>query len=117
MRKKAGRRSASATPRPRKAQCCTGLHVLHKSGPRPDLAHQFINFMLEGKNAAELTNLIGSGNPNRAALPYIDPKSPPTRRCFRMRKDSSSWKCFARWIGSSTGVVADLDRDQGAVTK
>jgi len=47
--------------------------VLHKSGPRPDLAHHFINFMLEGRNSAELTNLIGSGNPNRDALKYIDP--------------------------------------------
>ncbi len=48
--------------------------VLHKSGPRPDLAHRFINFMLEGRNAAELTNLIGSGNPNRAARAYIRPE-------------------------------------------
>lgn len=48
--------------------------VLHKSGPRPDLAHKFINFMLEGENSAELTNLIGAGNPNVAALPYIKPE-------------------------------------------
>jgi spermidine/putrescine transport system substrate-binding protein len=48
--------------------------VLHKSGPRPDLALRFINFMLDGKNAAELTNLIGSGNPNRDALRYIRPE-------------------------------------------
>ncbi|MBL8499642.1 MAG: spermidine/putrescine ABC transporter substrate-binding protein, partial [Nitrosomonas sp.] len=41
--------------------------VLHKSGKHPDLAHQFINFMLDGRNSAELTNLIGSGNPNVAA--------------------------------------------------
>jgi spermidine/putrescine transport system substrate-binding protein len=47
--------------------------VLHKSGPRPDLAHRFIDFMLEGRNSAELTNLIGSGNPNRDALQYIKP--------------------------------------------
>lgn len=45
--------------------------VLHKSGPRPDLAHRFINYMLDGKNSAELTNLIGSGNPNLAARQYI----------------------------------------------
>nr|WP_036575479.1 spermidine/putrescine ABC transporter substrate-binding protein [Nitrosospira briensis] len=45
--------------------------VLHRSGSRPDLAHQFINFMLEGKNSAELTNLIGSGNPNMDAIQYI----------------------------------------------
>jgi spermidine/putrescine transport system substrate-binding protein len=48
--------------------------VLHKSGPRPDLAHRFINFILEGRNSAELTNLIGSGNPNRDALQYINPE-------------------------------------------
>ena len=46
--------------------------VLHKSGPRPDLAYQFINFMLEGQNSAELSNMIGSGNANAAAMPYID---------------------------------------------
>ncbi len=48
--------------------------VLHKTGLRPDLAHQFINFMLVGENAAELTNLIGSGNPNQQAIPFIYPE-------------------------------------------
>ncbi|HXZ96528.1 MAG TPA: spermidine/putrescine ABC transporter substrate-binding protein [Burkholderiales bacterium] len=48
--------------------------VIHKSGPRPDLAHKFINFMLEGQNSAELTNLIGAGNPNAAALPFVKPE-------------------------------------------
>jgi spermidine/putrescine transport system substrate-binding protein len=46
----------------------------HKGAPRPDLAHKFINFMLEGKNAAGLTNELGSGNPNQDALRHIDPK-------------------------------------------
>jgi spermidine/putrescine transport system substrate-binding protein len=48
--------------------------VLHKSGPRPDLALEFINFMLEGSNSAELTNLIGSGNPNLDAVRFIRPE-------------------------------------------
>ena len=48
--------------------------VIHKSAPRPDLAHKFINFMLDGKNAADLTNLIGSGNPNAEALKSIKPE-------------------------------------------
>jgi spermidine/putrescine transport system substrate-binding protein len=30
--------------------------------------------MLEGKNSAELTNLIGSGNPNLEAIKYIKPE-------------------------------------------
>jgi len=47
--------------------------VIHKSAPRPDLALKFMNFMLEGKNAAELTNLIGSGNPNLQAMQFIKP--------------------------------------------
>jgi len=46
--------------------------VLHRTGPRPDLAYQFINFMLVGRNAAQLSNMIGSGNVNAAAMPYID---------------------------------------------
>jgi len=45
--------------------------VIQKSAPRTDLALKFINFMLEGQNSAELTNLIGSGNPNTAAVQYI----------------------------------------------
>jgi spermidine/putrescine transport system substrate-binding protein len=47
--------------------------VIHKTGPRLDLAHRFIDFMLEGANSAELTNLIGSGNPNREAMRYVRP--------------------------------------------
>jgi spermidine/putrescine transport system substrate-binding protein len=48
--------------------------VLHKTGPRPDLAYEFINYMLVGKHAAELSNMIGSGNPNAAAMPFIEPQ-------------------------------------------
>jgi spermidine/putrescine transport system substrate-binding protein len=48
--------------------------VLHKSGRRPDLAHQFIDFMLVGANAADVSNLVGAGNPNAAAMPYITPE-------------------------------------------
>jgi spermidine/putrescine transport system substrate-binding protein len=47
--------------------------VIHKNAPRPDLALKFINFMLDGRNSAELTNLIGSGNPNMDAMKYIKP--------------------------------------------
>ena len=46
--------------------------VMHKSGPQPELAYQFMNFMLEGRNSAELSNMIGSGNANAAAMEFID---------------------------------------------
>jgi spermidine/putrescine transport system substrate-binding protein len=48
--------------------------VLHTSGRRPDLAHRFIDFMLEGSNAADVSNLIGAGNTNAAATPHILPE-------------------------------------------
>jgi spermidine/putrescine transport system substrate-binding protein len=48
--------------------------VIEKNAARPDLALKFMNFILEGRNSAELTNLIGSGNPNVAALPFIKPE-------------------------------------------
>ncbi len=47
--------------------------VIHKAAPRPDMAHQFIDFMLDGRNAAEITNALGAGNPNLAARPFIQP--------------------------------------------
>lgn len=56
--------------------------VLAKGAPRPDLAHQFINFMLEGRNSAELTNMIGSGNPNQDALRYIKPEIRANKAVF-----------------------------------
>lgn len=48
--------------------------VIHRSAPRPELAHRFIDFMLDGRNAAEITNMIGAGNPNAAARKYIRPE-------------------------------------------
>lgn len=48
--------------------------VIHRSGARPDLAHKFIDFMLEGENAADVSNLIGAGNTNAAAMPHIRPE-------------------------------------------
>lgn len=48
--------------------------VLHRSGPHPELAHRFIDFMLDGDNAADVSNLIGAGNPNAAATTMIRPE-------------------------------------------
>ncbi|PWT71964.1 MAG: spermidine/putrescine ABC transporter substrate-binding protein [Proteobacteria bacterium] len=56
--------------------------VIAKGAPRPDLAHLFINFMLEGRNSADLTNMIGSGNPNQAALQYIKPEIKQIKAIF-----------------------------------
>jgi len=56
--------------------------VITRDAPRPDLAHQFINFMLDGKNSAELTNMLGSGNPNTAAMEFINPEIKAMKEVF-----------------------------------
>ncbi|MFB0936845.1 MAG: spermidine/putrescine ABC transporter substrate-binding protein [Propionivibrio sp.] len=61
--------------------------VIHKSSRRPDLAHRFIDFMLNGENAADVSNLIGAGNPNAAAVPYIRPEIAGERAIFPTSAD------------------------------
>jgi spermidine/putrescine transport system substrate-binding protein len=56
--------------------------VLHRSGRRPDLAHQFIEFWLEGTAPAELTNTIGAGNANRVAMQWVKPEIAANRALF-----------------------------------
>ncbi|MDQ3386615.1 MAG: spermidine/putrescine ABC transporter substrate-binding protein [Actinomycetota bacterium] len=43
-----------------------------KSVENPDLAHEFINYILAKKPGAELTNYTYYGTPNEAAIPMID---------------------------------------------
>ncbi len=40
--------------------------------PHPDLAHKFIDFLLEAKNGAQLSNHTYYASPNAAARPYLD---------------------------------------------
>jgi spermidine/putrescine transport system substrate-binding protein len=56
--------------------------VIAKDAPRPDLAHQFIDFMLEGRNSADLTNIIGSLNPNKDAVQHITPEIKAIKAIF-----------------------------------
>jgi spermidine/putrescine-binding protein len=89
--KKAGRKFRIVSSIPKEgAVLALDSMVLHKSGPRPDLAHRFINFMLDGHNSAELTNLIGSGNPNRDALQYINPEIAQNPAVFPDRATSAA---------------------------
>ena len=56
--------------------------VVMKSSENKDAAFQFINFMLDGRNSAELTNMLGSGNPNKAAMAFIDPEIKAMKAVF-----------------------------------
>ena len=71
--------------------------------------------MLDGENSAELSNLIGSGNPNAAAMPYIDDGGAgTTRRCFPTPREQKKLRDAEG--PAAQGAPADeplLDRDQG----
>jgi spermidine/putrescine transport system substrate-binding protein len=45
--------------------------VIPRSAKNKALAHQFINFMMDGKAASGVTNDVGAGNPNAAAAAFI----------------------------------------------
>jgi putrescine transport system substrate-binding protein len=46
--------------------------AIPKGAPHPNNAMQFMNYILEPKVGAALTNYVSYGSPNKAATPYID---------------------------------------------
>jgi putrescine transport system substrate-binding protein len=48
--------------------------LIPKDAPHPRNAHRFLEFMLQPKVIAEVTNDIHYGNDNKAADPYVDPQ-------------------------------------------
>jgi len=47
--------------------------VMPAGAPHPAAAHRFINYMLEPRVVAAVTNVTHYGNNNRDADPYVDP--------------------------------------------
>jgi putrescine transport system substrate-binding protein len=47
--------------------------LIPASAPHPEAAHRFLNFILEPKIIAQITNDIHYGNDNLAARPYVNP--------------------------------------------
>jgi putrescine transport system substrate-binding protein len=47
--------------------------LIPASAPHPDAAHKFLNFILEPRVIAQITNDIHYGNDNLAARPFVDP--------------------------------------------
>lgn len=45
--------------------------AIPNSSPHPDVAHEFINYILEPEVGAKLSNFLAYGSPNEAALPKI----------------------------------------------
>jgi spermidine/putrescine transport system substrate-binding protein len=47
--------------------------MIPAKAPNPEGAHRFINFILDPKVGAQLSNFNRYATPNKAALPYINP--------------------------------------------
>jgi putrescine transport system substrate-binding protein len=59
---------------PKEGSCISyDAFLIPASAPDPDAAYQFINFLLQPKIIAAITNEIYYGNNNRAADPYVAP--------------------------------------------
>ncbi len=72
---KAGRKFEVAYSTPKEgAVFAVDSLVMHKSGGQPELAHRFIDFLLEGESSAALSNAIGAGSPNAQAMRLIRPE-------------------------------------------
>jgi spermidine/putrescine transport system substrate-binding protein len=56
--------------------------VIPKSAKNKALAHQFINFMMDGKHAAGVTNDVGAGNPNASAAAFISDEIKANKAIF-----------------------------------
>jgi putrescine transport system substrate-binding protein len=48
--------------------------LIPRGAPHPQAAHRFINFILEPRTIAAITNDIHYGNDNLAARPFVDVK-------------------------------------------
>jgi putrescine transport system substrate-binding protein len=48
--------------------------LIPADAPHPEAAHRFLNFILEPRVIAEITNEIHYGNDNLASTPYVDPQ-------------------------------------------
>jgi len=46
--------------------------VIPASAPNPDLAHAFIDYILDAQVGADLSNYIAYGSPNAASIPLLD---------------------------------------------
>ena len=63
------------------AEMWADVMMIPAKAPNPDMAHKFINFILDAEVGAQLSNYNYYASPNKAAIPYLDEvlTVPPTR--------------------------------------
>lgn len=77
-----------------------------KGAPRPDNAHQFINFLLDGRNGAEIYKTIRYPTPNAAALALM-PQSYRENRAIFPPPEAMARCEYARFEGLARAQLYD----------
>ena len=86
-----------------------------KKAPNKELAYKYINFILEAKNGAQLSNYIAFATPNKASLPMIDKKLLENPSVYPDAETQKKLE-FILDAGANTAMYGELlENDQDAL--
>ncbi len=83
------------------AQIWVDVMVVPDKAPNVAGAHQFINYIMDAKIGAQLSNYINFGSPNKAALPMVDEASRNDPRIYPPESITSKLE-FLQDVGKDT---------------
>jgi spermidine/putrescine transport system permease protein len=81
--------------------------VIPKGAKNNDLAHEFINFILEPEISAEISEAFPYGNPNKAAYPLIDPDIIADKAVYPPSEEVKKGE-YLRDIGDKIKIFDDI---------
>jgi putrescine transport system substrate-binding protein len=73
------------------------MMAIPTDAPHPENAYAFLDYLMEPKVIADITNTVGQANGNAAALPYVaetlrnDPSVYPTSEVFKRLNPDKPW--------------------------
>ncbi|MCE4050664.1 MULTISPECIES: ABC transporter substrate-binding protein [Bacillaceae] len=82
--------------------------VIPKTAKNIDGAHQFINFMLDAKNAAQNTEYVGYSTPNKAAMQYLPEEITSDKRFYLDEEMTSKLEVYENLGQRSLAEYNDL---------
>lgn len=82
--------------------------VIPKTAKNIDGAHEFINFMLDAKNAAQNTEYVGYSTPNKAAMKYLPEEITSDKRFYLDEEMTSKLEVYENLGQRSLAEYNDL---------